>query len=47
MEMLFGNIVGGIIMDTYSALGENDDTIQDDKDNKCYICGMDKPNVTF
>jgi hypothetical protein len=45
MEMLFQNIVGGIMIDAFSELKESDEARDEDKSNLCYICGMDKPAV--
>ena len=45
MEMLFQNIVGGIMIDAFSELKEEDASRNEDKENMCYICGMDKPAV--
>jgi hypothetical protein len=47
MEMLFQNIVGGIMIDAFSELKEEDETRDEDKCTLCYICGMDKPTVLF
>lgn len=43
MEMLFQNIVSGIMIDAFSELKEEDNTRDEDKKNFCYICGMSKP----
>ena len=45
MEMMFQNIVGGIMIDAFSSLKEEDSERDDDKKGKCYICGMDKAAV--
>lgn len=47
MEMMFQNIVGGIMIDSFSSLKEEDCARDEDKKNFCYICGMDKPSVQF
>lgn len=45
MEIMFQNIVGGIMIDSFSELKEEDEARDEDKENLCYICGMDKPAV--
>ena len=47
MELLFQNLVGGIIIDCYSALVAEDDNRESDKKGQCYICSMSKANVIF
>jgi hypothetical protein len=47
MEIMFQNIVGGIMIDSFSSLKEEDSARDEDKKNFCYICGMDKPSVQF
>lgn len=47
MEIMFQNIVGGIMIDSFSELKEEDEARDEDKTNLCYICGMDKPAVPF
>jgi hypothetical protein len=37
--LLFGNIVSGIMIDTFSERREKREEMTDDKKNKCYICG--------
>ena len=45
MEIMFQNIVGGIMIDSFSELKEEDLARNEDKKNLCYICSMDKPTV--
>lgn len=40
--LLFGNIVSGIMIDTFAALRTQRDEMYDDKKNRCYICGKDR-----
>ena len=47
MEMMFQNIVGGIMMDAFAGLKEQDQFRNQDKQNNCYICGMNKADVIF
>jgi hypothetical protein len=47
MEIMFQNIVGGIMIDSFSELREEDDARDEDKTNFCYICSMDKAAVTL
>ena len=41
-EMLFGNIVSGIMLDAFSSLREEADSLVNDKKNKCYICDISR-----
>jgi len=45
MEMMFQNIVGGIMMDAFAGLKEEDEFRDEDRSTNCYICGMTKPDV--
>jgi len=45
MEMIFQGLVGGIIIDAFMSLKEEDSIRDEDKKNKCYICAMQKPDV--
>ena len=47
MEMMFQNIVGGIMIDAFAGLKEQDDFRNNDKETNCYICGMTKADVTL
>lgn len=43
MEILFSNLVSGIMIDGFGGLKEADGERDEDKKNKCYICSMEKP----
>lgn len=43
--LLFGNIVSGIMIDTFAELRAKREEMQDDKKNKCYICGRSRGEV--
>ena len=45
MEMIFQGLVGGIIIDGFMGLKEEDANRDEDKKNNCYICSMTKPDV--
>lgn len=45
MEMLFANIVSGIMLDAFGGLKEEDSARDDDKSNNCYICSKTKKDV--
>lgn len=45
MELLFQNLVGGIMIDAYMGLTSADADRDKDKKNICYICSMSKSNV--
>lgn len=45
MEILFANLISGIMIDGFGALKEEDATRNDDKKSRCYICAMEKPEV--
>lgn len=45
MEILFSNLVSGIMIDGFGGLKEADGERDEDKKNKCYICSMEKPEV--
>jgi hypothetical protein len=47
MELLFQNLVGGIMIDAYGGLIYADKTREEDKKGKCYICSMSKSNVIY
>ena len=47
MELLFQNLVGGIMIDGYSALIAEDDERDADKKGMCYICSKTKANVHY
>ena len=45
--MIFQGLVGGIIIDSFMGLKEEDSVRDEDKKTNCYICGMKKPDVTY
>ncbi len=45
MEIMFQSIVGGIMIDAFSELKDQDSARDEDKSSFCYICGMTKPDV--
>ena len=45
MEILFSNLVSGIMIDGFGGLKEADNEREQDKKSKCYICSMEKPDV--
>jgi inositol 1,4,5-triphosphate receptor type 1/inositol 1,4,5-triphosphate receptor type 3 len=44
-EMLFGNIVSGLMLDAFSSLREAADELENDKKNKCYICDISRESL--
>ena len=42
MDMLFGNILGGVLIDKFASLRSERDEMIEDKEGKCFICGIDK-----
>lgn len=47
MEIMFQNIVGGIMIDAFGSLKEEDGARDEDKSTYCYITGMDKTSVNI
>ena len=45
MDMLFGNIVGGVLIDTFAELRQKGDEIEQDKKGKCFVCGIEKETL--
>lgn len=45
MEILFSNLVSGIMIDGFGGLKEADNEREQDKKSKCYICSMEKPDI--
>ncbi len=45
MDMLFGNIVGGVLIDTFAELRQKGAEIEQDKKGKCFICGIEKETL--
>lgn len=43
--LLFGNIVSGIMIDTFAERRSKREEMTDDKKNKCYICGRGRGEV--
>ena len=42
MDMLFGNILGGVLIDNFASLRTEREEMLKDKTEKCFICGIDK-----
>lgn len=40
--MLFTNIVQGLLLDAFGEIRSNDESLNDDKKNKCYICNVSR-----
>lgn len=43
--MLFGNIVSGIILDAFGELRDINDSLDNDKENFCYICNISRDKL--
>lgn len=43
--LLFGNIISGIMIDAFSGLRENNDALDEDKTNLCYICNIKREDL--
>jgi hypothetical protein len=43
--MLFGNIVSGIILDAFGELRDINDSLDNDKNNFCYICNISRDKL--
>ncbi|CAD8193240.1 unnamed protein product [Paramecium pentaurelia] len=43
--LLFTNIISGIMTDTFAQLRDQRNQIEDDKKNKCFICGIDRQTL--
>ena len=41
-DMLFSNIVSGLMLDAFSSLREEADNRDSDKENFCYICNISR-----
>ena len=41
-DLLFSNIVSGIMIDTFAELRAKREEMDDDKKNFCYICGKSR-----
>lgn len=46
-EIFFGGIVESIMINAFSSLRQKRDEMNDDKKNKCYICGKDRATVFY
>lgn len=44
-EILFGNIISGIMLDSFGALRERNDNLLEDKENYCYICNVKREDL--
>jgi hypothetical protein len=42
---IIGELTSSLMIDGYGSLNEEDAERNDDKNGKCYICAMEKPNV--
>ena len=47
INIIFLNIIFGIIIDTFAELRDEKNRIDSDKKNICFICGLDRYNVSF
>lgn len=45
MDTLFGNIVGGILIDTFAELRDKRQDIDQDKKGRCFICGIQRETL--
>lgn len=43
--LLFGNIVSGLMTDTFKELRSQQDLITFDEDNTCYVCGVNRETI--
>ena len=43
--LLFGNIVSGIILDAFAKLREDNESLDYDKSNYCYICNVSREKL--
>ena len=46
-QLLFGNIIKNIMIQSFSQLRIAREEMNEDKKNKCYICGKDRGMVTY
>ena len=44
-EILFGNIISGIMLDAFASLRERNSELTDDKENLCYICNISRETL--
>jgi hypothetical protein len=47
VKMAFLNIIFGIIIDTFADLRDKRNTIEEDMKNVCFICGIERDEVTI
>lgn len=47
MELLFQNLVGGIMIDAFAELKDQDSKRDEDKKGMCYICSMTQQDVNI
>jgi hypothetical protein len=45
MDTLFGNIVGGVLIDTFAELRSRREEVNEDKEGKCFICGITRETL--
>jgi hypothetical protein len=43
--IMFSNIISGIMLDAFSSLRDITNDLQRDKENKCYICDIDRETL--
>lgn len=44
-DMMFGNIVSGLMLDAFGSLREEADAKANDKENFCYMCNIDRESL--
>lgn len=47
MQLLFQNLVGGIMIDAFAELKDKDATRDEDKEGMCYICSITRSDVIY
>ena len=45
MEMLFSNLISGVMLDAFGELKSQDSERDEDKEGVCYICGITRVNI--
>jgi len=45
ITIIFNNLIAGIIIDSFADQRGNDDSMVEDMENICYICGHDKATI--
>ena len=43
--MLFGNIISGLMLDAFGSLREINESLDNDKNNFCYMCNMPREKM--